>query len=373
MKITSAARHIWRKQGHVLFVFMILISYVSYILARHNGNPLAFVRVGIVYNAPLAIHAADIYGYDGQFAYHIALYPLTAAPYLDVPAYRYQRILYPLTARLFSLGQATALPWVLIGLNIAALTYSTYLMGLMLAQYHYNRWYAVLAALFVGQLTSLRLDLTEPFSLMFALLAIYTFEQQKPRQAALSLAASLLSKETALAFVGGYLFYYLLQRQWRLLVETALISLTPLAILQFILWLNFGTIGLRSGGMGTTGFSWLPFGSILAFDLTTPATLFTVIIVLAPLILIPSLGLSLILLRNFSQGQISPLAFIVLLHLIMMATLPFSTYVDLPAITRLASGLIIATLAFATLTQNSRLLRLTPLWFSSTFLLIFIG
>ena len=35
-------------------------------------------------------------GYDGQFTYAIALDPANAAPHLDAPAYRYQRILHPL-------------------------------------------------------------------------------------------------------------------------------------------------------------------------------------------------------------------------------------------------------------------------------------
>src|SRR3972149_9882916 len=52
-------------------------------------------------------------GYDGQFAYYIAIDPAprVVAPKLDAPAYRYQRILYPLLAPALALGGPAAIPW----------------------------------------------------------------------------------------------------------------------------------------------------------------------------------------------------------------------------------------------------------------------
>ena len=43
-------------------------------------------------------------GYDGQFLLYIALAPVDAQEYIDNPAYRYTRILYPLIARAIALG-----------------------------------------------------------------------------------------------------------------------------------------------------------------------------------------------------------------------------------------------------------------------------
>src|SRR5690349_2063764 len=53
-------------------------------------------------------------GYDGQFYLYIALDPLHARGYLDVPAYRYARPLYPLAARALALGRKGAVPWTLL-------------------------------------------------------------------------------------------------------------------------------------------------------------------------------------------------------------------------------------------------------------------
>jgi hypothetical protein len=39
----------------------------------------------------------------------------------DVPAYRYQRILYPVAARALALGNADLVPWTLIIVNVIAL------------------------------------------------------------------------------------------------------------------------------------------------------------------------------------------------------------------------------------------------------------
>ena len=78
---------------------------------------MVVVALCVVYLAILALHyqtglrefiwptLTGKAGYDGQFNYAIAADPLHASPALDVPAYRYQRILYPLLVRALALGQ----------------------------------------------------------------------------------------------------------------------------------------------------------------------------------------------------------------------------------------------------------------------------
>jgi hypothetical protein len=171
--------------------------------------------------------------------------------------------------------------------------------------------------------------------------------------------------------VGGYLLSFLLKRRWQLLLETGLISLGPFALLQFVLWLTFGQLGLRSGGEGATSFSLIPFGGLLAFGLDNPQTLLIVILILGPLILWPCLALSISLVRSFRQAQVSPAALILTLHLILMATLPFSTYVDLPGVLRLTSGLVVATVVYGALMRSRKLLNYSALWLLSLAYLYF--
>jgi hypothetical protein len=357
-----ALNKFWKHFGPTLVVFSVATGFAFLVLATNQWDPMAFVRLGTRYSQG---DPNGTIGYDGQFVYQIALNPLGAVPYIDIPPYRYQRILYPLTARLVSLGQPALIPWTLIGLNVLALVAGTHIMGLILAGQRLSHWYAVTVGIFAGQLVSLRLDVNEPFSLTFALLAIYAFETERPRWGAIFLALSMLSKETALAFVGGYLIYFSLKKHWRLLIETGLISLGPFVMLQTVLWFAFGQIGLRSGGHGATGFNFIPFGSLFAFGLDDPETFITVLLMLGPLVLLPTLALIISLFCYFLQKRFTPVAIILALHVIMITTLPFSTYVDLPGILRLASGLVVSTVTFAALTRSRKMLNYSTLWIAS--------
>ncbi len=349
-----------------MLVIIVTVGFTLLIFALNQGDVMAFVRLGTRYGQG---DPNGTIGYDGQFAYQIARQPFGAAGYLDIPAYRYQRILYPLTARLVALGQPALMPYTLIIVNLMALAGSVHLLTLLLAGTGLSRWYAVTVGLFAGQLVSLRLDLNEPLAILFALWAVYNFEQKDFRWGALCLSLSLLSKETSLAFVGGYLAYFLLTRQWRYLLETTLISLSPFAALQIILWLTLGEFGLRSGGQGATSFSLLPFGGLLGFGGQNLGTLITVLLLLGPLILLPSLALTFNLVKKPTK---SPLAIILGLHILMMATLPFSTYVDLPGVLRLTSGLVVSAVMYGTVTKQHKLLRYTMLWLASIVLMPFV-
>jgi hypothetical protein len=338
------------------------------ILATNAWDPMVFVRLGTRYGQG---DPNGTIGYDGQFAYQIARQPFDAAPFLDIPPYRYQRVLYPLAARFVTVGQPALIPWALVILNLIALAVGTVAMSLILVKKGLSPWYALTVGIFAGQLVSLRLDLNEPFFLTFALLGIYAFESDRPRLGAFFFALSMLSKETAIAFVAGYLVYFFFTRQWRRLVETAVISLGPFLILQLVIWLNFGEVGLRSGGQGATPFSLIPFGGLLAFGLNDPETAITVLFILGPLVLLPSIALTVSLLGFFVRPALVPAAIILALHLLMMATLPFSTYVDLPGVLRLTSGLVVATVVFAAVTRSRKMLNYATLWIASVVFLRF--
>jgi len=85
------------------------VLYLGVILALNGGDPEAFVTLGECFSQ-CAEHdgtdcPAESEGYDGQFAYYIARDPGGSPPCLDAPAYRMQRILLPMLARVLSLGR----------------------------------------------------------------------------------------------------------------------------------------------------------------------------------------------------------------------------------------------------------------------------
>ena len=67
-----------------LIVLICCLLYAGFSLMQLNWDPLGFAT------------------YDGHFSYQIALRFLESPHYLDVPAYRFQRIAYPFIVRLLS-------------------------------------------------------------------------------------------------------------------------------------------------------------------------------------------------------------------------------------------------------------------------------
>jgi len=150
-------------------VVLICLLCVLAVLIGSDGDPLTFVLQGTQFSENDLLGSQ---GYDGQFVYQIALSPGEAAAHLDVSAYRYQRILYPLLARLLAFGQPLLIPWTLILVNVAAIGLGTWATQALLADQRVSRWYALVYGLYGGQLVALRTDLTEPLAYGLAQVAM---------------------------------------------------------------------------------------------------------------------------------------------------------------------------------------------------------
>ncbi|HEU0027961.1 MAG TPA: hypothetical protein VFQ25_12655 [Ktedonobacterales bacterium] len=146
-----------------------------------NQNPRALATVGTLFinkgGAASPIIEQDIelsqpasrYGYAGQFNYFIALDPLNAAPYIDDPALRYGRILYPMAARALALDNPALIPYTLVYVNALAMLAGTLAVALWLRRRRMAPWIALVYGLFPGLFFAFRHDLSEP--LAFALVA----------------------------------------------------------------------------------------------------------------------------------------------------------------------------------------------------------
>jgi hypothetical protein len=225
---------------------LVAIAYVLVVLYNAGGDPLAFVLLGSRFadGGP-----AGTEGYDGQFAYQIALNPAGAVPYLDVPAYRYQRLLYPLLARLLALGQPQAIPWALIVVNLAAIGVGTWATEKILREFRVSPWYALVYGLYGGQLAALRTDLNEPLAHALIQIAILAWLRERRWLAVLFFALAAITKETTLIFLAAYLLFLLVDRDWGWLFRLGVAGL-PFVLLQLLLWRWLGVPGswLRRGG-----------------------------------------------------------------------------------------------------------------------------
>ena len=143
-------------------------------------------------------------GYDGQFVAYIALDPRHAKAYVDEPAYRYSRILYPLVVRAAALGRSSAVPWALVLVNVAAAILLTLAAAAFLERCDSSAWYALIAGLAPGLAFGLLYDLTEPLAYALAavgaLIIVRRTDHVGVAVAGLVFGLAALARETTLLF-----------------------------------------------------------------------------------------------------------------------------------------------------------------------------
>src|SRR5947209_4849698 len=226
--------------------FVVACLYVLFIgldvfLNKHNA--LYYVHIG----PRFALHqprAAP--GYDGQFYYQIARHPLHATPFLDHPAYRYQRIVYPLLVAVLSLRQEHLIPYVLLLVNFLAIVLGTELLARLMSEWRLSPWFSLAFGLYFGQATAFIFDTAEPLTYLFVCLGLFLLIRQRATPAALSMGIAVLSRETAVLFPLGYLVQYLLQKRWQDVLRLLLLSIVPTVTWYIIIALLFKATGLTT-------------------------------------------------------------------------------------------------------------------------------
>jgi len=181
-------------------VAVVVAAYTALILAQHGLNPVALADIGGGFSNGAPVGKLE--GYDGQFSYWLALDPRPAAAdgHFDVPAYRYQRILYPLLARALAAGQAGLIPWTLILVNLLAQVGGTLAVEAWLTAHGVSPWYALTYGLWVGLVAGVRLDLSEPVSYALVAVALVALDRKRPWLSVVCVALAMLAKETAVVF-----------------------------------------------------------------------------------------------------------------------------------------------------------------------------
>lgn len=219
--------------------------------------------------------AVDRWGYDGQFMLYIALEPLQAGEYVDNPAYRYGRPLYPLAATALTLRTPSAVPAALVVLNIVAAGVLTWALAWALVRSGVSGWYALVAGLYPGLAIAVGRDLGEP--LAYALVAVGSLVLVSSNRhwrigaAGVVFALAALARETTLLFPLAAALALVLgeapteerRRPWRERAARALtlfgISALPLLVLKIVLALAARGDGLPSAVRPEP----VPFGGLL--------------------------------------------------------------------------------------------------------------
>ena len=343
----------------VAFVSLILLGiFVVLILNSHDYDPTAFVLSGSRFSQA---EPQGTTGYDGQFAYYIALDPSTAYRYMDEPGKRYQRILLPILAWMFSWGgNPMAAPWALLGINITVVILTVTLLAVMLQEQQSNPWLALTYIFYIGTLFCIRADLNEPLAVALSLSGWFLYHRRNLTGAVVLFALAGLAKEIGLIFPLAIACWELLHNQKRRALIIFSFSLLPYLIL-------FGWLQSRWGvSTGSLMPNWLPFSGIAVLQDRA------FLIVVATWFLCPIVMLLIFLFKDIlSSPKVhwNLESFLVLINIAFLSILPIETWQDPLAIFRSAIPLVLAAMIWMAKNHRKLLLYLTAFWASSCILL----
>ncbi len=369
------------------------ILYIGGILSLSGGDPMVFVGLGTRFAEQ---NSQGTEGYDGQFVYYIATDPLKAPAKIDVPAYRFQRIIYPLLALILSGGYDALIPWLLLLINLLAITACVGLVETMLTWHHISRWYALPVGLYAGQLLSLRVDLPEPLALSLTLLGMWLFSHGQWLWSAIAFSLAVLTKETMLISGGAYFLYMLfrvpefkeLMSKWftknlagnsfpnppkeaglnfpvwgaKEAISFGLILLLPFSLYQIGLYFWLGQIGLGSGGAGATSFSIIPFGGLWPVSEVGWDIFALFLLLLGPMILWPTLWAIFVTGHQLLFYAWHPWTVVLFFNALVIPFLPFSTFREPLAMLRFTVPLVAFTILYAAHFRQRRVLNYSLLW-----------
>lgn len=334
---------------------------VAFVIASNSGDPLALARLGDRYwlGDPQGGE-----GYDGQFNYYIALQPdpKLVAPKLDVPAYRYQRILLPMTARYLSLGMPALIPWVLALIGVLSHVVGTWLVARLLESWHVSPAYALSYGLWIGFGLGVRLDLPEPLAYALVAGALWAEMRSKNWLSWVLFSLALFAKEVTAPFVAAAGLAALSERRWKDVAGLALIGALPYMVFQAWLWRVFGAPGIGSGGAMATPFEIVPLMGLWRIGAESMLYLAAMAIVFGPSIVLPAAWGIWSAMIKIREKQINVVVLSLLLNALLIMFLPFSTFRETGGLLRFACGLVMAVILFAARYRMRRVLNYSLFW-----------
>jgi hypothetical protein len=148
-------------------------------------------------------------GYDGQFYYRMAVSPFTfvrsasGVTFDDPPAWRTQRIGYPLVTWAASFGQAKWVPFALVFVNLLGLGAIAWFSTQLTAKLRLSEWVPVLIVIWPGFIYTLTRDTTEILATAFLLAALDAYFGRKLFSYWVLAVAASLTRETSILMFGG--------------------------------------------------------------------------------------------------------------------------------------------------------------------------
>jgi len=340
---------------------VVAAAYVAWRLANLGWQPIELFEIGTRFSEGIEDGSP---GYDGQFSYYIAsdLDPEVVEAKLDVPAYRYQRILYPVAARTLAIGIDAWLPWTLVIVGLLAHWGGTWAVARLLLDQEVNPWYSLSYGLWVGLVVSVGIGLGEPLAYGLVAGAWLARSRGNTVWSALFFGLALFAKETTIVFLTAAILAELTDQRRGRALFAYFTAAGAFALWQIWLWITFGTTGLASGGDMATSFEWIPFMGLFRIGSVDMLTLGLFLLIFLPTIVLPTIWGVVVSARSLLKGLRSAEAWSLLGNGIAIMVLPFSTFREPLGLLRFASGLVLAVILFSASQHLMRPLRYSLFW-----------
>lgn len=327
------------------------------VLIRFKGDVLTFVNIGERFARGVPDGTT---GGEGQFPYYIATegFSDSAVAKMDPPpAYRYQRIVFPVLVAVFSLGQAALVPYLMLVVNILATSVFTALTAYLLkTRTRVAPWLALLVAVWMGSLVCVRFNTTEPLALAFGMGVVVCYVREKYLLAAVLAAITGLTKEIGLVLVGGVILHALWERRFWQAILIGAAAVIPFGVWAFILrqWLHGGIDATQANRQ----LSLIPFAGLFG----SYSSVFLVLGLLWAISPAVVLGLSAVIHAWRTKPAIPLEVFLIVVAAGFVILVPSGTFEDLPSTLRYSQPLVIAGLLFMARCLPRRAGWLLVLW-----------
>ena len=325
--------------GVATVVLSAYVGWAAWFAAHHDLVDLA--RVGEQFQGRASGESAEIdalagdtvdgSGYDGQFFLFIALDPGGAEGYIDEPAYRFSRILYPTLARALALGRADLIPFALLLVNLLAVGAGTLALALVLRDRGLSPWYAALFGFYPGLFYAVSRDLAEPAAYALAALGLLAVGRRRLPLAVALFALAGLTRETTLLFPLSLAVWSVVAR--RRFRDGAMLAaaVVPYLALRAGLWVWLGS----PGNARAQGLELVPFGGLAGQWPWSTLTLEQLYAVVAPALIASALAIV-----AHVPGKV--LAMLGANVLVLVVLLPEPSYADYDASGRITIGVVLA-------------------------------
>jgi len=235
-RFTQGHRQQLQPQGvAVLVAAVVLLVWILVVAGKFGGNPSGLARIGdqLPLSPRLAGQEVVILqgkrGNDGQQFLSLALDPLqreaTTTATLDNPVYRGKRVLYPLLAWMLGLGQPHLILWSMGLINAGCMTAAAWLVARWALLHQRSPAWGLAVLSLPGYWITLSLNTADLLATTLMLSAAVAWKQQHLGRLWSSLAAALLTRETAALAWASSIWAALKQRAWRLVMPLVLVPL----------------------------------------------------------------------------------------------------------------------------------------------------